>query len=154
VARGKKAAKPRPGSGTAARPRGGVGAAPAAYGMFVRNLVVPCRIGVHPHERELAQRVRINVDLAVAEGFTAAGDDIAGVVSYEDIVFGIKRIIAGGHINLVETLAERVAELCLSDPRVFRARVRVEKLDVFKEAESVGVEIERTRASPPRRRRR
>ena len=151
MAQGRKAAKPRLRSGLGARGRRSALGPSAAYAMFVRNLVLPCFIGVHPHERELAQRVRINVDLAVADGIAAAGDDITGVVAYEEIVFGVKRTVAAGHINLVETLAERVAALCLSDPRVLRARVRVEKLDVFKDAECVGVEIERMRAAPRRR---
>ena len=116
-------------------------AAKRGYRVFVRDLVLPCRIGIHPHERELAQRVRFNVEIDAIE--SSAGDDIAGVVSYEDIVIGIKRIIGTGHINLVETLAEQVAELCLSDSRVSAARIRIEKLDVFREAGSVGVEIER-----------
>ncbi|MFZ0692934.1 MAG: dihydroneopterin aldolase [Alphaproteobacteria bacterium] len=116
-------------------------AAMRGYRVFVRDLVLPCRIGIHPHERELAQRVRFNVEIDAIE--SSAGDDIAGVVSYEDIVIGIKRIIGTGHINLVETLAEAVAELCLSDSRVSAARIRIEKLDVFREAGSVGVEIER-----------
>ena len=58
---------------------------------------------------------------------------------------GIKAIVAAGHINLVETLAERIAALGLADHRVEAARVRVEKLHVVAEAESVGVEIERFR---------
>ena len=136
------------------RSRAGSKAQPAGAGVnrvFVRNLVLPCFIGIHPHERELAQRVRLNVDLTVAEA-GGATDDIATVVSYEDIVFGVKRMMAEGHINLVETLAERVAEFCFADPRVRIARVQVEKLDVFPEAESVGVTIER--AAPRRARRR
>jgi len=119
-------------------------AAKRGYRVFVRDLVLPCRIGIHPHERELAQRVRFNVDIDALE--SSAGDDIAGVVSYEDVVFGIKRIVGAGHINLVETLAEEVAALCLSDSRVRAARIRIEKLDVFREAGSVGVEIERQRS--------
>jgi dihydroneopterin aldolase len=119
-----------------------------SYRMFVRDLVLPCRIGVHPHERETAQRVRVNVDLAVEDVCAATGDDIAAVVSYEDVVFGVRAIAAQGHINLVETMAESVAGLCLADPRVRVARVRVEKLDVFPEADSVGVEIERVRKAP------
>ena len=118
-------------------------AAKRGYRVFVRDLVLPCRIGIHPHERELAQRVRFTVEIDAIE--SSAGDDIAGVVSYEDIVIGIKRIIGAGHINLVETLAEEVAELCLGDSRVSAARIRIEKLDVFREAGSVGVEIERQR---------
>jgi dihydroneopterin aldolase len=59
---------------------------------------------------------------------------------------GIKAVVADGHINLVETLADRIAGVCLSDHRVLSAKVRIDKLDVFKEAFSVGVEIERQRA--------
>ncbi|MCH8183252.1 MAG: dihydroneopterin aldolase, partial [Proteobacteria bacterium] len=73
---------------------------------------------------------------------------LENVVDYETIVQGVKTIVAAGHINLVETLAERVAGLCLSDARVEAARVRIEKLNVLPEAASVGVEIERVR---PRR---
>jgi len=66
------------------------------------------------------------------------------VVCYAEIVAGVREIVAAGHINLVETLAERIAARCLSDGRVRSARVRIEKLDVFADAASVGVEIERS----------
>ena len=111
--------------------------------IFVRDLVVPCLIGVHRHEKDGRQRVRINLDLDVAEDEAAHGDRLANVVCYEEIVSAIRRITDAGHINLVETLAERIAEYCLRDPRVRMARVRIEKLDVFADAGSVGVEIER-----------
>lgn len=111
--------------------------------VFVRDLVLECSIGVHGHERGRPQRVRVNLDLAVHEKTAALNDDIANVVCYEGIVANVRRIAAGGHINLVETFAERIAAICLEDPRVLSARVRVEKLDVFADATSVGVEIER-----------
>ena len=113
--------------------------------VFVRDLVLEARIGVHRHERHGPQTVRINVDLTVAEGDGALDDRLENVVDYGQIVAGIKAIVAAGHINLVETLAERIAALGLADPRVEAARVRVEKLHVVAEAESVGVEIERFR---------
>lgn len=112
--------------------------------VFVRDLVLKCQIGVHPHERGGVQRVRINVELEVTDDGTA-DDNIRNVVSYEDIVSAVKRLIDGDHINLVETLAERIAAALLKDRRVNAARVRVEKLDVFSEAAGVGVEIERRR---------
>ena len=56
----------------------------------------------------------------------------------------IRAIIAEGHVRLAETLAERIAAACFEDPRVRTARVRVEKLHALTDAESVGVEIERT----------
>jgi 7,8-dihydroneopterin aldolase/epimerase/oxygenase len=111
--------------------------------VFVRDLVVPCLIGVHRHEQDGRQRVRINLDLDVVEGEDPTADRLGNVVCYEEIVAAIRRITDSGHINLVETLAERIAQHCLTDRRVRLARIRVEKLDVFADAASVGVEIER-----------
>lgn len=111
--------------------------------VFVRDLVVMALIGVHDHERDKPQRVRVNLDLAVREGDSGLGDDLANVVCYESLVTGVKNIFDTGHVGLVETMAENIAAMCLRDMRVRSARVRVEKLDIFDNAESVGVEIER-----------
>lgn len=118
---------------------------PTYYRIRVSDLELQARIGIYEHERKGPQRVRINVELKVAESGAPIGDDIANVLSYEDIVNGIRAIIARGHINLVETLAEEIATLCLSDARVALARIAVDKLDVIAEAAAVGVEIERAR---------
>ena len=116
--------------------------------VFVRDLVLDCSIGVHRHERGAHQRVRINLDLSVAEDLLPHGDELDNVVCYERLVDGVRAIAGSGHVNLVETLAEEIAAFCLEDRRVLRARVRVEKLDVYQDAASVGVEIER--ANPER----
>jgi dihydroneopterin aldolase len=123
-----------------------VEAQPGVYRIFIRELVLSCSIGVYDYEKLAPQRVRINVDVTAREPGAALADDIGKVVSYDDVVKGIKSIAGEGHINLVETLAERVADLCLSDPRVVVVRVRVEKPDVIVEAAGVGVEIERRRS--------
>lgn len=115
------------------------------YRILVRDLVLKCLIGIHAHELLAPQRVRINVEMAVLEHAGPMSDDIANVVSYEDVIEGVKRLLAEGHINLVETLAEKIAALCLVDERVRSVRIRAEKLDVYAEAASVGIEIERRR---------
>jgi dihydroneopterin aldolase len=115
--------------------------------VFVRDLVLSCMIGVHRHERSGAQRVRINLDLAVREGRNL-DDDLSNVVCYERITVGVREIVSRGHINLVETLAEEIADMCLRDWRVRSVRVRIEKLDVFPDVTSVGVEIERFSTAP------
>lgn len=112
--------------------------------IFVRDLVLSCRIGVYSHEKDGMQRVRLNLDLTCAE-HPAINDDYGNVVCYAELVADIRDLLSHGHINLVETLAERVADLCLRDRRVLSAIVRVEKLDAVPEATSVGVEIERHR---------
>jgi dihydroneopterin aldolase len=112
--------------------------------VLVRDLVLPARIGVYQHEKLGTQRVRINLELLCTE-HPAIKDDLNNVVNYAALVDQVRAIVDAGHINLVETLADRVAQACLDDRRVQSAKVRIEKLDVFQEADSVGVEIERAR---------
>ena len=115
--------------------------------IFIRDLILPCNIGVHRHEKGAPQRVRINLDLSVCDSEAPINDSIGNVVCYEDIAAGVRAIVGGGHINLVETLADRLASFCLQDSRVEAVRVRVEKLDVFPDVASVGTEILRIRGA-------
>jgi len=112
--------------------------------VFINDLVLECLIGVYRHERDGAQRVRINLDLTVFENPDPIDDKLANVLSYEDVIIKVRNLATAGHLNLVETLAERIAEMCLAEIDVRAVKVRVEKLDVFADAASVGVEIERT----------
>ncbi len=116
--------------------------------VFVRGLSVQARLGVHPHEKAAPQRVVIGVELAVEDEAAPHGvgvDDLRRVVDYERIVKAARAVAAAGHTLLVETLAERIAEAALTDPRVRRARVTVEKPDAFPDAATVGVIVERSR---------
>jgi dihydroneopterin aldolase len=110
--------------------------------IFVRDFVLPARVGAYAREREQPQRVRFNVDVKVRR--TGHGvEDMRDVFSYDVITDGIRIIVAQEHIAFLETLAERVAASVLNHPRAVSATVRVEKLDVGPGA--VGVEIVRDR---------
>ncbi|HLT76036.1 MAG TPA: dihydroneopterin aldolase [Ferrovibrio sp.] len=113
--------------------------------VFVRGLELQALIGIYPHERERPQTVRISMDLWVPETPGQPPKTYAEVVCYEQLVNRTRELLAQGHVDLVETLAERLAEMCLADPRVQRVRVSVEKPDAIVEAAGVGVEIERRR---------
>lgn len=113
--------------------------------VFVRDLDLMASIGIYDTEKRAPQRIIVNIDVSVKESDGPVADDISHVVSYEIIVKKVDAILAEGHINLVETLCERIAQACLRDRRVVAARVRVEKPDIVPNARSVGVEIERTR---------
>ena len=117
--------------------------------MFVHDLVLSCSIGVHRHERDASQRVRLNIDLAVADDSAGLSGRLADTVDYENIVERARSIAGARHYTLVETLAEALAAMCLADPRVHTARIRVEKPDVFADTGAVGVEIERPRRTGP-----
>ena len=114
--------------------------------MFIHDLILDCWIGIHHHERDAKQRVRINIDLTVRD-LVPVEDSIANVIDYDHLIDGIEAIVQSGHINLVETLADLIGDFCMADQRVTRARIRVEKLDALAQAASAGIEIER-HASP------
>ena len=111
--------------------------------IFVRGLVLPIAIGVYDEEQGITQKVRFTIEASVAGGVSPKGDHIDEVPSYDDLVGAVKSVVAAGHINLVETLAARIAERCLDDKRIVSVLVRVEKLE--RGPEAVGVEIVRPR---------
>ena len=116
--------------------------------VFVRDLAVDTEIGIHPREKHIAQRIIINVDLAVCETPVKDTDRYSDVVCYEQVVGRVRAFAAEGHVNLLETMAERIAAACLEDRRVLSARVRIEKPDIFDDCHSVGIEIERLQPKP------
>ncbi len=107
--------------------------------IFVTGLRIEAQIGVYAHEKGRAQPLVVDVELDVP----AAGiERLADTVNYEMIGSAARDIAASGHIGLVEAFAERLARACLADPRVMRARVRVEKPSALApHATAAGVEI-------------
>lgn len=123
--------------------------ADAARGLrhvFVRDLLLLARIGVYASEQDGPQRIRVNVDLAVLDPGGVGSDTLDRVVDYSRIVESVRGVVAAQHVQLVETLAERLAAACMADERIASARVRVEKLDILPDGATAGVEVERRRA--------
>jgi len=107
--------------------------------VFVTGLKVQAEIGVYRHEIGRVQPLVIDVELDVP---SAGAQRLSETLNYETILAAAREIADGGHIELVETFAERLAQACLADPRVTRARVRVEKpLALAPDAVAAGVEL-------------
>jgi len=111
--------------------------------VFVRDLEIMASIGVYAEEIDSPQKIRINVDLSVDDSKPVVEGDLSTVVCYDTVVRKIRTIVTSGHLFLVETLAERIADMVLQDRRIYAARIRVEKLEAITDTASVGVEIER-----------
>lgn len=114
--------------------------------VFVKGLKVDAFIGAYDHEQGAAQPLRIDFELEVIEPADPAGDRLEDVVCYNKLTQGIKTIIAEGHIKLIETLAERIADLAIAHPMVLAVAVRIEKPQAIAEAEAAGVEIIRRKS--------
>jgi dihydroneopterin aldolase len=107
--------------------------------VFVTGVEVQAEIGVYRHEIGRVQPLKVDVELDVP---TAGAERLADTLNYETILAAAQGVAAQGHIELVETFAERLARACLADPRVTKARVRVEKpLALAPHAVGAGVEI-------------
>lgn len=121
---------------------------PRVRKVFVRGLELQARLGVFPHEKVAPQRIRLHIELDVVDESFAVGigpDDLKRVVDYGHLVHAARDAVAQGHVLLVETLAETVAEIALRDSRVLHARVSIEKPDAFADTDCVGVTVERAR---------
>lgn len=111
----------------------------------IRDLLLRTIIGVNDWERKERQDVLINITLFADLRAAGASDRIEDTVNYRTVAKKVIQHVESSRRYTVEALAEDVARLCLSEPGVLRARVRVEKPGALRFARSVGVEIERTR---------
>ena len=109
-----------------------------ALTVFVRGLEVAAGIGVHDHELGRLQRLVIDVALDLAP---TAIERLADTINYETVAEAARAIAAEGHVGLVETFAERLALAMLSDARVRRCSVRIEKPGALDGAVAPGCEV-------------
>lgn len=109
----------------------------------VRDYTRDVEIGAFQAERGVTQRIRFNVVLEVSRNAAAETDDVDQVLSYDTITEAIEIQLSTERINLLETLAERVADRVLENRKAVRVFVRIEKLDRI--PGTLGVEIVRAR---------
>lgn len=93
----------------------------------ITGLEVFGRHGVLPHERDLGQRFVVDVVLHVDLRAAAASDDLRDTVDYGALSGDLAAVVAGDPVDLIETLADRLADRCLADPRVAGVEVTVHK---------------------------
>ena len=120
---------------------------PPADSIVIKDLLVRGIIGVNDWEREVEQDILVNITLTADLSRAGQTDDLADTVNYRTVA---KKLIA--HVEstqrfTLEALAADIAAICLAEPGVRRARVRVEKPGALRFARSVGVEIEREAGS-------
>lgn len=114
--------------------------------IFVRGLLVQASIGVHPHEHEETQPVIINVELDMGDMPLPEQDRLNETLDYAIVAEKAEEIALEAHVQLVETLAGRIADWALAtDPRVQACAVRIAKPQALLKADAAGVEVIRRR---------
>jgi D-erythro-7,8-dihydroneopterin triphosphate epimerase len=111
--------------------------------IHVRDLSARCIVGIYPEERRAKQDIVLNLTLEGDFRRAAASDDIADAVDYKRLKKQVIAHVEGSRYQLIETLAQAVADICLSDPGVRRVTVTVDKPGALRFARSVAVELTR-----------
>jgi len=115
--------------------------------VFIRQLRLQAWIGLYRHEKVAPQTIEIDLEIALPAGSAVFKTrKVADTVDYGVVVERIRVLLAKERFGLVENLAERIADLILNDFESPRVKVSVTKLGVLREAQRVGVTIERSRA--------
>ncbi len=114
--------------------------------IFLNDFMIDANIGVYKHEKIKSQPLRINIIAKVKNPKKINDDKLYSVVCYNQISKKIKKIINSGHTILLEKLAEKIFQECFKNKRIQTMKIRLEKLDAIKEAESAGIEVERSRS--------
>ncbi|MGA0019201.1 MAG: dihydroneopterin aldolase [Steroidobacteraceae bacterium] len=113
--------------------------------IFIRGLEIECIIGFIDWERRVKQKVVLDIELPVDCAHTAKTDAVADTLDYKQVVDQVVELIADSSFMLVETMAQKVAELIIQNFSVNWVRVVVNKPGAIRELRDVGVSIERYR---------
>ena len=108
--------------------------------VHIRGLTLNAQVGVYEEEKHYPQRLLLDLELVV-QLTDNSPDNISQVVDYGALASSIRALALQQHTELLETLAEQIAQLCLRDPRVTRVDLRLEKPDIFSDADGVGISL-------------
>ena len=113
--------------------------------VLIRDLILKISVGIHDFEKKKKQRVKFNLDINTDPGLVPDDNNLNSIINYEDVIKNIKKITNKKHYLLLETLAEKIFLKLFENIRVKKVKLRIEKLDVFENTSSVGIEIEKSK---------
>jgi dihydroneopterin aldolase len=113
--------------------------------IFLNDMLLNAEIGIYKKEKNISQPLRVSMIAKVKNPKKINDKNINSVVCYNQISKKIKKIVKSGHIMLLEKMAEKIFEECFKNKRIETMKIRLEKLDAIKEADSAGIEVERSR---------
>lgn len=109
--------------------------------IYIKDLVIAARHGVHQHEKEAPQRFKISAELSVAKSKAVVSDDLGDTPDWSQLRNVIVEIVEGRSYNLMERLAMEIAAALLEDKRIAQVVINIDKLDAF-ESGVPGVRLE------------
>tara|TARA_B100000945_G_scaffold196948_1_gene158362 strand:+ start:328 stop:732 length:405 start_codon:yes stop_codon:yes gene_type:complete len=115
--------------------------------ILIKDLVLKILVGIHNFEKKKKQRVKFNLIINIDQDLVPNEKDLKSIVNYEKIIKVITKMTAKKHYLLLETLAEKIFSELFKNFRIRKIILRIEKLDIIKNAASVGIEIEKSKTN-------
>ena len=113
--------------------------------VIIKNLVLNIFIGIHNFEKKKKQRVRFNIEVVTNPNIKPNNKDLTTILNYEDLINKIKLLAKKQHHELIEDLAENIFEIIFQNRLVKKTNIKIEKLDIIKNSESVGIEVSKSK---------
>ena len=113
--------------------------------VVIKNLILNIFIGIHDFEKKKKQKVRFNIEVETNPNTKPSNKDFSTIVDYETLVNKIKELVKKQHHELLEELAENIFRIIFQNKLVKKANIKLEKLHIIRESESVGVDITKNR---------
>jgi len=113
--------------------------------VIIKNLVLNIFIGIHNFEKKKKQRVRFNIEVVTNPNIKPNNKDLTTILNYEDLINKIKLLVKKHHHELLEDLAENIFEIIFQNRLVKKTNIKIEKLDIIKNSESVGIEFSKSK---------
>ena len=110
----------------------------------IKNLILKISVGLHDFEKKKKQRVRFNIDISTDSNIKPNNNNISSIVNYEDTINKIAYITEKKHHELLEDLAENIFDIIFKSKIVKKVNLKLEKLDIIKNTESVGIEVSKS----------
>ena len=111
----------------------------------IKNLILKISVGLHDFEKIEKQRVRFSIDISTDSNIKPNNNDLSSIVNYEDTIKKITYITEKKHHELLEDLAENIFDIIFESKLVKKVNLKLEKLDIIKNTESVGIEVSKSR---------
>ena len=113
--------------------------------VIIKNLVLNIFIGIHNFEKKKKQRVRFNIEVITNPFVKPNNKDLTTILNYEEIINKIKILVKKEHHELLEDLAENIFTIIFQNRLAQKVKIKIEKLEIIKNSESVGVEFSKSR---------
>ena len=113
--------------------------------VIIKNLILNMFIGIHNFEKKKKQRVRFNIEVVTNPNIKPNNKDLTTILNYEDLINKIKLLVKKQHHELIEDLAENIFEIIFQNRLVKKTNIKIEKLDIIKNSESVGIEFSKSK---------